>query len=180
MNIAIVFFSRTQSTKFIAEQIYELLEDNHNVTLLQISEKKRCHFLKISFAPIKNAYISSIIGSPTLYFYTLLKKTPEINKFSADLRKFDVLFIGSPIWYGRLPPAINTFVTDFGPLLSNKKIFIFITSGGGKGFTNYINVLKNAVEEVGLTVIGKLHKLHGSYLTKNDKKMIVDCLQSLK
>lgn len=182
MNILIAFLSRTQNTKIIASQILELLENENNVELLEISEKKRYHFLKLTFAPVRkeNVYVSSVIASPKLYLDTFRKKRPKIEDISVNFEKFNLIFLCSPIWYGRLPPAINTFIANYGPFLKTKKIFIIVTSGSGKGFENYLNVLKNEVENIGLTVTGKLHKVNGTYLTKDDKKLIIDCIRSFK
>lgn len=178
MDILIVYFSRTQATKYIAEQIFDLLEEKHNVEILKISEKKKYHFLKLTFAPIRDTDGCSVISSPRLYIDTYLKKTPKINEIPFNLEKFDLIFLGSPVWYGRFPPPINTFIDKLEKSAKRKKMFLFITSGGGKGYQKYADILKNEIEDKGLTVIGKLHKLNASYLTKEDKKNIIDCIES--
>ena len=45
-----------------------------------------------------------------------------------DMAQYDVLFVGFPIWWGREPSVVDTFLTayDFG----GKKIVPFCTSGG--------------------------------------------------
>ena len=45
-----------------------------------------------------------------------------------NMAEYDVVFVGFPIWWGREPSAVDTFLTayDFG----GKKIVPFCTSGG--------------------------------------------------
>jgi len=174
MNILIVYFSRTYATRIIVEQIQELLEEKHKVELLKISEKIKYHFLKFTFAPIRNMEASSVLGTPRLYYDTFRKKKPKLEEFNVDFKKYDIIFIGSPIWYGRLPPAMNTFLDYLKRNISSFKTFVFITSGRGKNYENYSDVLVKATEESGGDIIGKIHKTSGQFLTKNELKYILE------
>ena len=49
------------------------------------------------------------------------------------MAKYDVVFVGFPIWWGREPSIINSFVEAHD--LSGKRVIPFCTSGGG-GFAN--------------------------------------------
>lgn len=53
----------------------------------------------------------------------------EIQPVAADIAKYDVIFIGYPIWFGTYAPPVATFLdkTD----LSGKKIVPFCTFGSG-------------------------------------------------
>jgi flavodoxin len=179
LNILIVYLTRTQATKNIALQFEEILKKQNSVEFLEISEKKKYHFLKFTFAPVgkENVNISSVLGSPMLYLHTFTKKRAKIEDISVNFEKFDLIVFGTPIWYGHLPPAVNTFIYKYGPKISKKKIFIFVTSGCGKGYTNYINVLRDELEKNGLKSIGQLHKLFGTYLTDDDKKQILNSIK---
>lgn len=55
--------------------------------------------------------------------------TPEIQPLKADLNKYDVIFIGYPIWFGTYAPPVATFLKDVD--LSGKKIVPFCTFGSG-------------------------------------------------
>lgn len=46
-----------------------------------------------------------------------------------DLRKYDTIYLGYPIWFGTYPPPITTFLADND--LSGKKLVIFCTYGSG-------------------------------------------------
>ena len=58
---------------------------------------------------------------------------PTLAADPLDVEKYDVVFIGFPIWWGREPSVIDTFIDahDF----AGKRVIPFCTSGGG-GFTN--------------------------------------------
>ena len=180
MKILIAFYSRTLITKSIAEQIYELLENEHQIELLQLSEKRKYHFLKLTIAPTKSGSYSIVLGSTRLFLDTIFKKTPRLENILIDVQKFDLLIIGSPIWYGRLPPAINTFISNLKNIAPNKKTLIFVTSGVGKNYKKYPDLLKNELENIGLDVILKIHidTVKASYLIKEHKKLILESIRS--
>lgn len=53
---------------------------------------------------------------------------PEIETKVEDMSKYDVVFIGFPIWWYREPSIIDTFVESYD--FSGKVIVPFATSGG--------------------------------------------------
>lgn len=53
---------------------------------------------------------------------------PKINGKVKNIKKFDVIFIGYPIWWGKEPMIIRTFLEPYN--LKGKKIVPFCTSGG--------------------------------------------------
>ena len=55
----------------------------------------------------------------------------KLIDYDNDVSKFDSVVIGSPIWNGRFPPAINSVLaqTDF----ANKKLTFVFCSGSGEG-----------------------------------------------
>lgn len=60
---------------------------------------------------------------------------PTIAEKLADMEKYDVVFVGFPIWRYVAPTIINTFLESYD--FSGKTIIPFATSGGsGMGKTN--------------------------------------------
>ena len=55
--------------------------------------------------------------------------TPEIQPVAADLSKYDVIFIGYPIWFGTFAPPVAAFLDEAD--LSGKKVVPFCTFGSG-------------------------------------------------
>ena len=64
---------------------------------------------------------------------------PALAADEVDVSAYDVVFIGFPIWWGREPSVIDTFIEahDF----TGKCVIPFCTSGGG-GFTNRAQIEK--------------------------------------
>ena len=64
---------------------------------------------------------------------------PALAADEVDVSAYDAVFIGFPIWWGREPSVIDTFIEahDF----AGKCVIPFCTSGGG-GFTNRAQIEK--------------------------------------
>ena len=59
---------------------------------------------------------------------------PAISGKAENMEKYDVVFVGFPIWWGREPSIIDTFLESYD--FKGKKIIPFCTSGGsGMGKT---------------------------------------------
>lgn len=54
---------------------------------------------------------------------------PEIQPLKVDVAKYDVVFLGYPIWFGTYAPPVFTFLNQVD--LSGKKIVPFCTFGSG-------------------------------------------------
>ena len=48
-----------------------------------------------------------------------------------DLAKYDVVFVGSPNWWGTMAPPVRTWATQNKDALKGKKVCLFQTHGGG-------------------------------------------------
>lgn len=60
---------------------------------------------------------------------------PAIKKLDVDLGKYDVVYIGTPIWWGTMASPIATFLSEND--LSGKTVMPFTThGGGGKGHSD--------------------------------------------
>lgn len=64
---------------------------------------------------------------------------PSIKPAGISADKYDVVFLGYPIWWDLAPRAVNTFIESLD--LSGKKIIPFATSGGS-GISGSVNNLK--------------------------------------
>ena len=54
---------------------------------------------------------------------------PEIKPLTSDLAKYDVIFLGYPVWFGTFAPPVGAFLSQVD--LSGKKIVPFCTFGSG-------------------------------------------------
>ena len=48
-----------------------------------------------------------------------------------DLSKYDVVFVGSPNWWGTIAPPVRTWLTQNSAALKGKTVCLFQTHGGG-------------------------------------------------
>ena len=48
-----------------------------------------------------------------------------------DLAKYDVVFVGTPNWWGTMAPPVRTWVTKSKDALKGKTVCLFQTHGGG-------------------------------------------------
>ena len=48
-----------------------------------------------------------------------------------DLAKYDLVFVGTPNWWGTMAPPVRTWVTQSKEALKGKKVCLFQTHGGG-------------------------------------------------
>ena len=114
-NILVVYFSHTGNTRVIAEQI-------RNATDADIFE----------IQPVKDY--------PTDY-QTLVDQAqkeinadykPELKAKVENIGQYDVIFVGSPCWWGTIAPPVATFLSSYD--LSGKTIAPFMThEGSGMG-----------------------------------------------
>lgn len=74
---------------------------------------------------------------------------PEIKGKVKNIRKYDVIFVGYPIWWGKEPMIIHTFLESYN--LKGKTIVPFCTSGGS-GISGSMTGVKAAAK--GATVVG--------------------------
>ena len=55
--------------------------------------------------------------------------TPDIKPLKANLSKYDVIFLGYPIWFGTYAPPVITLLNQID--LAGKKVVPFCTFGSG-------------------------------------------------
>jgi len=70
------------------------------------------------------------------------KSRPEIIKEDLEIKDYDIIFLGFPIWWYIAPKIINTFLESYN--FSGKTIVLFATSGGS-GFGRTVENLKPSV-----------------------------------
>lgn len=68
---------------------------------------------------------------------------PEIKGKVKNIRKYDVIFVGYPIWWGKEPMIIRTFLESYN--LEGKTIVPFCTSGGS-GISGSMKGIKAAAK----------------------------------
>ena len=85
---------------------------------------------------------------------------PKIKNKVKNLKDYDIVFVGYPIWHGDLPMAVYTFFDENN--LSGKKIILFSTNEGS-GLADTVNTIEkytkgNVVKNV-FSIRGKIQKI---------------------
>jgi flavodoxin len=124
MKPLVVYYSLTGKTKLVAQVIAEAL----NATLVEIKETK----------PRKLGPFVYLTGG----FAATINKGSKINPIDVDLKQYETIFIGSPMWNSRPAPAINSFIyqTNF----EGRSIIPFFTMSG----TNPEKALANITAKI--------------------------------
>ena len=60
---------------------------------------------------------------------------PKLTTSIADIDKYDIVFLGSPNWWGTITPQVSSFLEQYN--VSGKTVIPFITHGSG-GFQNTV------------------------------------------
>ncbi len=68
---------------------------------------------------------------------------PEIDGTVKNMDQYDIIFLGFPIWWGKEPMIIRTFLESYD--LEGKKIIPFCTSGGS-GISGSMEGIETAAE----------------------------------
>jgi flavodoxin len=120
MKSLVVYYSLTGKTKLVAQAITEAL----NATLVEITETK----------PRKPGPFLYMLGG----LGAIMNSGSRINPIDVDLKQYDRIFIGSPIWASRPTPAINAFI--YKTNLEGQSIIPFFTMGGNNSATALANI----------------------------------------
>ncbi|MBR0198148.1 MAG: NAD(P)H-dependent oxidoreductase [Kiritimatiellae bacterium] len=81
-----------------------------------------------------------------------------------DLSKYEMVFFGTPNWWGTMAPPMRTYITQNLEALKGKKVCIFLTHGGG----GLQNVGKDFAEIIGNTAKVLPPKAFNGYSVKTN------------
>ena len=139
MRILIAYYSKTGNTEAISFAIKKALESTCQVDLLKIEMVKEYS----DRLPHLN---------PRIFFDTILNRKPSIRSI-IDLNPYDLVFVGTPNWYGRTAPPVTTFIEEMTPI-EGKIAIGFVSSGWG--WESYAEHLRRRLEKKGLKVLEAL------------------------
>lgn len=136
MKTLIVYYSYTGNTKKIANAI----KNNLNCDILEVTPK----------IPFSNDYDEVVAEYQN---NSIKDKSIEINDIGIDLKEYDKIIIGSPVWWYTICPVITSFFKKYD--LSGKKIYPFATNAGwlGKTFKDIETLCPNSEVEKGMNIV---------------------------
>ncbi len=124
----VVYFSRTGTTRPLAEQIAELTgSDIYEITAAEPYTDEDINYNDSSSRATREQNDASA--------------RPEIAGELPDLSQYDTVFLGFPIWWGTVPRIINTFMDSVD--LSDKTIMPFCTSHSS-GISSAVSAIRTA------------------------------------
>ena len=113
MGTLVVYYSQTGTTKAVAEKIAEIKEAD----IVEIKPEK----------PYEMSYGKTVLTSLKEIF---TKARPKLAMEIPDIRKYDRILIGCPIWCGGAPNVVLTLLDALN--LTGKHLAVFTTSGATK------------------------------------------------
>lgn len=142
----VVFYSKTGNTKLIAETIAK----NAKADVEELKWKRE----------IKSSGLMKYVRGG---FNSSLKRKIQIEPIEKNINDYETIIIGTPIWAGKMNPAIRTFLRDYP--LQNKKVAVFCTCDGEGG--KNLDELKTLME--GNELIGSKIFFRSSQKTEDEK-----------
>ena len=127
-KVAIVYYSMTENTDYVAKHISENIEAD----LIRIVPQKE--YPNSGFKKFLWGGKSAIMG-----------ETPKLEPYEFGETKYDYIIFGTPVWASSFVPPIRTFIKENKDKLNNKKIAVFVCYSGG-GAEKAIEKLKNYLE----------------------------------
>ncbi|HXZ94838.1 MAG TPA: flavodoxin [Dehalococcoidia bacterium] len=120
MKSLVVYYSLTGKTRLVAQTIAEVL----NATLVEIKETK----------PRKLGFSVYVFGG----LAAVMNRGSKINPIDVDLKQYERIFLGSPIWGSRPAPAVNSFI--YGADFAGRSIIPFFSMGGNNSQRAVANI----------------------------------------
>jgi flavodoxin len=114
MKKLVIYYSFDGNTRLIAEKIAAVID-------AEIMELKT----RTELAP--KGLMKFFIGGKA----AVKQERPPLLPLEKDVRQYDVIFIGTPVWAFTYTPPLRTFFAENE--LSGKNIALFCCHGGGKG-----------------------------------------------
>lgn len=156
MKALVVYYSLTGNTRLAAGAIAEVLD----AAVVEITEIR----------PRKPRFLGYLTGG----LAALRNKGSEIRPVDVDVKQYERVFIGSPVWASRPTPAINSFIykTDF----EGQSVVAFFTMGGDSA--------EQAVTNIAAKIGKSQGKVAGSFaITSNgvsDEEMMARAREAVR
>lgn len=153
-KILIVYLSRTNNTKAIAE----IIQKNTGGTLVALE-------LVTPYPENYKATVQQVVKENEEGYLPPLKTTID------SIQNYDVVFIGFPTWDMQMPPPMKSFLHQYD--LSGKTVIPFNTNAGygvGSGFETVKELCPNSKVLKGFSTTGGIER-DGIYFVMKDKKL---------
>lgn len=131
MRIAIVYYSFSGNTKMAALTLREYFKETNDVEMIELrSPDESGNFFVQAARAFKHA-------------------RARIENTQTDLRNYDVVCFGTPVWAFGPAPAMNTYL-DNCEGLQDKSAVLFTTYGSGTGNIRCLNQMQSMLVKKGV------------------------------
>ncbi len=130
MRTAIIYYSMSGNTKYVADKIAEGIKTSGEVDIIRIEPKKAY--------PDKGAKKFFWGGKSAV-----MGETPALQPYDFDIEKYDRIIFGTPVWASTFVPPLRTFINE-NQAVKDKKIAVFACFSGG-GADKAINKMKKHI-----------------------------------
>ena len=130
----VLYYSQTGATEMVAQEIGKMVDADIEAIALE--------------NPYSGTYMETIerVGKERQN-----GELPALLPLNADLSKYDVIYLGYPIWYGTYAMPVSSLAKEYD--FAGKKIVTFCTFGSG-GLEPAINDLKKALPDAEVAEVG--------------------------
>ena len=152
-KILIVYLSRTNNTKAIAEIIHK----NVGGTLVALELEK-------PYPENYKATVQQVVDENASGYLPPLKTKID------SIEKFDIVFVGFPTWDMQMPPPMKSFLNQYD--LSEKTVIPFNTNAGygvGSGFQTVKELCPNSKVLEGFSITGGIERDGVYFVIKGEK-----------
>ena len=133
-KVLVAYFSFTNNTKAYAEKIADITGGN----LYEIVPE-------VAYGSENSNYYDQSTRAYKEQYNTGGEQRPAIKATLENAAQYDVVFLGSPIWYGKSPRVILTFLDKYG--FQGKTIIPFVTSASS-GISNVNSELSSTYPDI--------------------------------
>ena len=114
-KVLVAYFSFTNNTKAYAEKIAQMTDGDLYELVPQVA-----------YGSENSNYYDETTRAYKEQYNTGGEQRPAILTTLTNAAQYDIVFLGSPIWYGKSPRVILTFLDTYG--FSGKTVVPFVTS----------------------------------------------------
>ena len=157
-NILIVYLSRTNNTKAIAE----IIQKNVGGKLIALELQK-------PYPENYKATVQQVVDENASGYLPPLKTTID------SIEKYDIIFVGFPTWDMKMPPPMKSFLHQYN--LRGKTVIPFNTNAGygvGSGFETVKKLCPNSTILEGFSTKGGVERDGIFFIMKGDKEKHVE------
>lgn len=158
MKTLITYYSYSGITEKVINRYADILKKKGEVTIQRLKPKEE---------------ITTFFGQCRAAF---AKKRAELKEgIDYDMKNFDLLLLGLPIWAFAPVPAVNTYL-DKVTGLEGKRVITLITSGSGTGVGKCFGNIRSVLEAKGAS---KIDEVNVPNRKMSDDNFIVSALEKV-